>query len=385
MEVNSNDSENEMVNRRDYLGAVGAGSVFTIQPWNLRLSSTGDDVKIPKLVNRHGVQETKTVPRSWYENLQHVKWVQSRLEDRYRETDGVASIGRVRREDTTFGGKHGLKIRIERSKAQLDEELPTEVDGIPIEVTDAPEGQLGSCEGFTRDFSEVPGGVQCEDGDEGEWGTTFVPVSIDGESGRYLMAAGHVFDICAWFDGPEGTPLEQSGDYFGDGTSIHNQGLDYGLFEPVSSSEIPSTSRIKDENGTYKVYAWYGDSAIDDLVSQGKSAYQMGTTTGQTNGTVTGNGLNSGEGCPDLNGEGVEVENKNNNNVAGQGDSGGPVYKYHTDQTGDKVNVIAMFSWYYDANSTPNKYCNGGTRSVGPRVRGASFEAMYAADNVVFY
>lgn len=343
-EADSNSSRTD-VSRRQYLQMSAGG--FTAPFFFDKLS--GDRTRYTEIVTQRdadGVAKTKRVPVSWKRNVDMARRVQSNLQNDLATANGVVDVRRTRSEGT-FDGRNGLQLTVEVDPDRLQRDIPTEVNGIPVETTEHVLGEPLGCGGFTDNINPAKGGIAC-DGDTNDdpsgQGTLCLGVDMDSNSADDLvLTAAHLFsDDCS--SDLEGTDLAQGGNHYGT-VDDWDHSADWAVVDGDDGTfGEESAGKIKDENGVWPVNAWYTKYGLDDLNSNpddNNTVHAMGTSTGLTSGEVTGTGSSKAEdACFDYDGKGVETDIN-----AAQGDSGGPIYTYN--DNGDKAVMVSLINYGY--------------------------------------
>jgi len=356
--------------RREYLkGSAGAVLPFTFSSFQ---SKKTDKIKIVTQKNKDGVEKREEVPRSWYQRVKAVRRAQKALKKRYANTEGIVDIVRSPAEER-FGDKRGLKISVEIDPASFKGTLPSSESGIPVATREVKEGVPLSCDGFTGNINPARGGIACSGEQDG---TLALGVNKSSASADDLvLTASHLWGDCE--EAVVGSSMYQGGNKYGT-VAEHNVDNDWAIVDGADGTfgDEESTGKIRDENGDWPVDAWYNQNGLDNLASsETETVYSMGTTTGQTEGTVKNAGVgNTFSGCVTYDDKGVNCELKN-----AEGDSGGPIYNYNDD--GTKAVMVGMNSWGsgYDGKTS----CRGASDlQVTTEVRGPSFDHLADQFNI---
>lgn len=321
----------------------------------------GDDtVEIVTQRDREGPFKTIAVPSEWDEAVKRSRRVRREIEDSYGDREDVVDVKRTRWEEE-FGGKNGLKVTAVVSSEDAKEDIPDEEDGIEIEVVYVvPEKGPQACQGFTSDIDPAKGGIGCSANEDG---TTTLGVEKDSiDADDLLLTAAHLFEGNCSGD-IRGNELSQGGDHYGV-VEEYDAEEDWAVVVGEDWGE-DSTGEIKDERGVWPVSCWYTRCGIEHLISEEKTVFQMGTTTGQTSGPVGALDSSDGFDCVDFDGNGVECYLTN-----AEGDSGGPIYTY--DEEVDKAVMICISQMWVGEVWT--RSCRGYTDLVeSGTVRGTGF------------
>lgn len=353
----SDETHNTINNsRRKYLKRSVAGALL---PFSFnRFSPQNNTVSVVTQWDQDGIHKQEKVPKAWYEHLQIVRDVQSELKQKYADAPGVKEVARVRGDDK-FGSFRNFNVRITVDSESVGANIPQSVDGVQITTTEQKDGGPTACGGFTGNINPAQGGIGCQ-GDS--YGTLYLGVNKESSNADDLvLTAAHLWGECTSIGGDD---LYQGGDHYGT-VEDYDHRADFATVDGDDGTfgDEESVGEIKDENGDWPVDAWYGDSGIDSLISKGedgRTVYQMGTTTGLTSGVLTANNVgNTWSSCIDYYDNGVQYDIRN-----AEGDSGGPVYTHNSD--GTKAVLVCMNSYGY--SSTGNTIsCRGysGTEYLG--------------------
>ena len=264
----------------------------------------------------------KNVPADWYENLKHA-------EKAYNDAGiwripGVVSC-EVRPGE--YGGRNAI-ITAQVEKSQKDaalEQIPSDVSGVPVEVTVGSNPQLHGCPSGDQG-SDIGGGPKCTTG-SGSYGTLCSPAIKNNE--KHFATAAHLY---------ANTSDESHVYHPGDAKAAigkkeyDNCNLDLYVADPVNGHE----PRMRIEGKSADVVGQYTQDGISDLAANNKNGVKLGANTCETTGQVyTANGYIGpvDKGCSD---RGKQV--KGEWDGAG-GDSGGPTYRYVDI---DEVKILSM-------------------------------------------
>lgn len=187
-----NNNENNVesnTTRRSFLGVVSGGLVLGGQ---MNPGTNDGNAHIVEMIHKEDGEIIEEVPESWIKNVYNVKQAQRKIEEKFLHLPGVKSVGRVRRDDKTFGGKNGLQVEVGINQNEIGTEIPDSIDGVPIRKYEEDVGELLSCDGNTGDYDPVNGGVICT-AENGSTATTSFPVKKDGS--KYMLCSGHQFDV----------------------------------------------------------------------------------------------------------------------------------------------------------------------------------------------
>ena len=357
----SGEGERRNVLRRNLLRGIGSGSlgVSTVAAVEVVGASGGDDtVRIPTLKRGDTVVKSKEVPESWYNHTRDSKNAREKLVEEHLDDPGVESIYSARWSER-FDGKNGLLITAEVDPDTYEDSLPDSKDGIPVRTTAAPDLRLGDC-CHHDDYDPVPGGVAVRTPDD--VGSAGFCVTDSGGDER-LLTVNHLWATC---QDNSGRTLEQHTDAFGE-VDEYDTNADYALVRPTSSEGIDDQVYVN--GGSKRVGGYVPESGLDDLVSSNETCYDTGATTCTTEGTIEGAGLSSpGYQCIDYEDNGVKADI-----VAGDGDSGGPIFTLKTYDGTEYASIIAHCSLFSSDGSVS---CHWGSGEKGSPIYGTAFHHL---------
>lgn len=341
------------------------------------------------------------MPSAWWDHYQHVKNVRESLAKEYVGTEGFSTIG-ITAHPTDYGGKRGFQIKLTVDPTSFDEPVPERRENIPVTVSEeAKEYQPAdsSCGDTPPDCYEnwcfwdnPPGGIPITADNTGYFGTGCCWVERKG--GYYFLTAYHLFDTnfdCSTggagvdaYQPDKSDALHRAGE-----VKWYNINADWALIDGDASHT--RTDQIHDGQSAHEVNGVICDGCMADLVGcDAGSVYQLGTTTGRTEGCITEINVTKSD-CPDLDGYGFTFDAQN-----GEGDSGGPIFvdngswvyiagMYHggkwsgsmCDDDGDGdadrsygsdgIGIAAhrlrnYYDMTFDLNISPSASCNGNCR-----------------------
>jgi hypothetical protein len=359
--IMSDEGERKNVLRRNLLRGIGSGSlgVSTVAAVEVVGASGGDDtVRIPTVKRGDTVVKSKEVPESWYNHTQDSKNAREKLTEEHLDDSGVESIYSARWSEQ-FDGKNGLLIKAEINPDTYEDSLPDSKDGIPVRTTAAPDLQFGNC-CHHDDYDPVHGGVAVQTPDDvGSAG--FCVTDSDGN--ERLLTANHLWGTC---QDNGGRLLKQHTDAFGEVDECDTD-TDYALVRSTSSDGIDNKVYL---NGSLKrVSGYVPPEGLQELVSSNETCYSTGATTCTTQGTIKGEGLDSpGYQCVDYGGSGVKAEI-----VAGEGDSGGPIFATKMIDGKKYATIIAHCSLFSSDGSVG---CHWGSGEKGSPIYGTAFHHL---------
>ncbi|WP_152421554.1 hypothetical protein [Haloferax gibbonsii] len=308
------------------------------------------------------------VPKDWLQHREHAREAKAKLLKQLGDDDNVFSIGLVGQE-TKFGKKKGLKIRVQVQDKLSTASVPTATDDIPVTTEAAPtnHGPAG-CHNSSDESSA--GGGELVGWTNGGWGTATCAVVHDpgGSEEDRLLHCAHVF----WDDCNDA----KNGDITGRGAhrgrnnggtkigevSTYDRKGDYVLIEERNGGSF--MSYIDDNNDYPSVGGRVSETKIDSMAtSSGEDVYNMGVTTGLTTGQIVSSDKSFTFTCMNFHDEGVE----STTNFA-NGDSGSPCYVL---RDGDAYITHVGSYRYYDRDGI--KTCSGDTAQQGNAVGTAGY------------
>lgn len=296
---------------------------------------------------------TKEVPKSWYDHHKTAKQAKETIRKRYAGRDGFERFS-VTSFDHYFGGMRGFAVKVGITSSDLADQLPSEIDGVPVVTEEYKEPVLTACYNDI-DKDDLPGGVIFDGG--GTSGTQFyIDTDGDGSYEQYLMTAAHVTgDECY---NQVGTDVTQKGDTWG---TIIQQSSNTDTVVCEANSGYSVTNEILEQDGTTRFVT--GSVSEDGLGVLVSSTTDTVTKTGDSLGTnsnlVLDENVSTGiSSCVDYNDEGVRVDNN-----GAPGDSGGPIYDI---RDGDAYILSITSGGLYETGDTD---CDGDAildETVGP-------------------
>lgn len=327
---------------KSFAGLVGISGLASLGEANV-------DTKEIVIIKREGeVLKTATVSKEWYRAVKKIRNRVRRLQDTLIDVPGVEWIG------YGFGNNYihdrtRPQFAIGYDPFRLNRELPDHFEGFAVTTQEVRESSpLCVNDG---DFNPVPGGVTVEGtGGYGYAGTSATQVSNPDNQVR-LLTANHLITKCG-------------GD--SDGQVLQQNNRDFGTVEDADGSEdwaivTPNSNFSTDKSvwaGTDErlpISGYYTADGVDNLACYGDgncvTVNSMGTTTGQSFGTVQERGVMRSK-CPSLNGFGVR-----NYMESAKGDSGGLTFNvesFNGQEYAVMINII-------NVGDDRNRYekCNG--------------------------
>lgn len=368
--------------RRNALKALGSGAIVGSGLLTSTAAAKPATVEVPELLSGDTVVEYMQVPKDWYQHTKHARQAKNELADRIRDLPSVFSVALVG-QDATFGGKPGLKIRVQidqRSEPPADGRIPDRVDGIPVSRQPAPasHGPAGCYN--SGDESNVSGG-EVVGWENGGYGTATGTIVHDpsGSQDKRVLHCAHVFwSSCD--DAKSGNIIGRTAERgYGSGSvdigtvSNYNRKGDYVFINNDGTGS--DFFRSIDENDSYpSIAGCISQTKINSMAStSGETVYNMGATTGKTSGQIVASDKSFTFNCMNFHDEGVEATA----NFA-DGDSGGPTYIV---RNGDAYISHVSSYRYYDRKSTTT--CSGNTVQKGNPV-GQSAYWIQNNENIKF-
>lgn len=275
-----------------------------------------------------------------------------------------------------------MRIRCELEERTEPDDLPDELNGIPIEYVRKPPSQdAATCSSnncCVKDFDYAVHGGLFVTPESGNDGVTCCKVDYDGNI--RMMTVAHLWGECG----------ETISGYSGDIIQMCNEGslvdvgqqtfidkdYDVALFDgsylgpnQYFSNEIVTKSDSTTVNG------YVAESGIDKMASDTSfTVYQQGCCTGKTSGPVAASNYNADCSDRDFDGHGVL-----SNPDFGNGDSGGPVW--YTDSNGDSW--LVHLSTRYHCPQTCDQ-CDCSSLESGQQVSGISAYRLHDVYGMTF-
>ncbi|GAA0677649.1 hypothetical protein ACFQDG_05540 [Natronoarchaeum mannanilyticum] len=326
-------SDSDHSSRRRFLQGttVAASSLFGVGQVYGKNIGQPDEIDIPVVVSGDKVVETATVPFKWWQHEQRVIRLQEQLVDRLGDTPGIVSVG-VGTQSSTIGGKKVSHLRVGRdSEADISTNMPTRVDGIPVEVHSPEKTELHSCDDSwddTNTYDPVEGGVRLDGSHSSCCAVRYT--NDDGEILNCLMTDGHSYD-CS-FESIDDT-VEQEGQKIGEIEEIR-PAQDWAIIRLTNDADISFFSN-NIAGSSPKASGYVSQHGLHQLKSNDTKVFNRGAKTTLTNGTITGydKQLPYTSGCEGSN----DYENYVRlTTCTFGGDSGSIHYHEYTNYRGDK-------------------------------------------------
>ncbi|USZ69076.1 hypothetical protein NGM10_04895 [Halorussus salilacus] len=364
----------ENMDRREILSAVGAAGVGTIglstigtaqsDPLSGKFAEIDYALRREKLGDTSSplTMETKEVSKDWYQSLRKAE--QIREQTNFESRSYVTEVDLIPPKHGGSGPKIevGILQNTEKtagpelpSSQKAREEIPAEIDGVPVDVHETGSFELGC---YETDYGEyVPTGAEMEAGYNDTHCTMGAPLHKDGK--MYFSTCQHIF----YKDDPLTRKLynQDEDEAIGDVVDQHCRD-DFVAAEPINGHE--PTYSLADSNGTttdLTIVKQFTKDALQDKIANDENLTKRGITTCETSGKIrSANGYIGyiQDGCSDRNhrlkwGKSGDFDD---------GDSGSIAYQ----QVGhDQVGVAGT--------------CNGRDPAANGRVFGAS--AWWIEDN----
>lgn len=371
----------DSIDRRTALKTAGGVAAGLGGFSHLGVVRGSDLVEIPTVVSGGKVIKTKKVPKQWYNHTKRSHKKVKNVQSNQLSKNGVLAVG-LSRSKSRFGGKKGSQIWIGVDPEGVEGNLPSHVDGLPVETEEIenPEPEYCGDTGYTLLGEPIPGGVVNESdfAEEGHIsGTSCVPVHKNGNT--FMLTASHTWwdsDDPALPDNCEYIRFEKYSQFFepvGEVRRYYPDG-DFALCDSASYDkgfidEIKEETN-QDEDKRPPVGGHYTQEAVEDFKSEGKEIKKKGITTGLQSGEVEGTKIHGqlpehGDGFPDdvtdripycitFGGEGIKCSV----DETSAGDSGGPIYAMDTYLSIDVAVVLGMHSVGFNDTNKPKYDCN---------------------------
>lgn len=298
------------------------------------------------------------VPAAWYDDLQRVRAAKRAHTSDFLNIDGVHSVSLSRVPDKA-GGMNKLRPHVyaDPESANIDvveESVPESIEGFEVFVEKQERPQPDDCDlpcptteldGRTNQPDDVVnGGVMAYD-DADTWsGTMGYPLTKEGNDELRMLSAAHTFNSSSQCDPTHSLYTRRYDDtceFVGHLETIYHPG-DAAIHELSNFSDFTEISNeiwVSTMMGERtRVAGHYSNDAIASHCSVGLPYEQFGTTTGHTEGSlvdcevsVPEDGGTGEYPCLEKD-EGIEYKIE-----AGDGDSGGPVFRYIESSTEDFV------------------------------------------------
>lgn len=316
-------------------------------------ASATEYVEIVTHVQADQPKFTKEVPKSWYDHHKTAKQAKETIRKKYASRDGFKRFS-VTAFDHYFGGKRGFAVNIGITSSDLADQLPSEINGVPVVTEEYGEPIFAACYN-DADADDLPGGVVIED--KGTSGTQFyIDIDGDGSYERHLMTALHLYgDSC--YD-QTGEDIIQKGDTWGT-TTLQSSSTD--TIVGRSNGGYAVTNEVLEPDTTTRTVAGsVSEDGLADLVSSSTDTVtKVGASLGENVNVVADKDVSdSFSSCVDYQNEGVLLDTN-----GAPGDSGGPIYDI---RNGDAY-IVSITSAI--DNPTDNYDCNGNRirkQTIGP-------------------
>lgn len=329
-------SDNDIVvNRRtaikSFSGLAGLAALPT-------LGTASIDTTEIATVKRDGeVLKTATVATEWYEQVQRIRREVKALQKELIDTPGVKFIGYGFSNDYIHD-RTRPEFEVGYDPKLLKTELPERYSDFNIR-TEESEGNEPLCYN-QGDYNPVPGGVTIEGQKDDLWagpGTTGAEVNNPDGNPR-LLTANHLTSSCG-VAAEKGETIYQNGRKFGTVEEAHGD-EDWMIVKPNSDFSTKEVLR-RGDGEELPISGYYTQDGVDDLGCYGdgncRTVQSMGTTTGNTYGTVQQRGVLYDK-CPNMNGYGLRLDME-----SAKGDSGGLSYgweKFNGNEYAVMLNIV---------------------------------------------
>jgi hypothetical protein len=328
-------SEKYKASRRSVIGGIGTG-FFAFKSSGYPLSRRKKRIVVAR--DTQGPVEVEKMSKKWWSHRNHAHEVQDRLLERYKANEGVVGAG-LEATENIVGGKRGFKIIIKLKDSSTGVEVPSAVEGVPIETEIQQERSRLGCYN-DGPYSTLKGGIICaDDPDDIAYATTGPMVKRN--STKYLLSCWHMYD-------------EDSGDYHCediDGDPFYHQDTQYGnvvdsghsndwALVDVDSSNMTDGILTSHDNKVHTISAWFTEAGMDSAESDGRKFHRQGVTSGLTSGYIGNTNVdNTGpESCID---PGYCCTYTID---SASGDSGGPIFAWGKNDP-DKAVLAGWVSW----------------------------------------
>ncbi|WP_396612069.1 hypothetical protein ACH9L7_01945 [Haloferax sp. S1W] len=340
--------------RRKALSTLGAA--VTMSGLGTTVQASESKVDHPMLVSGDNVVKWLSVPADWEQHRKHAIEALGTARDRLGTTPKVVGTELEQSRDR-YGGHNGFQISVILDKddksvqrERVRNNLPEEVDDIPISSRDSAESFAGSCDdqdtvddNCTNNESTdtVQGGQNVGWVEQGN-GTSCCGVKYNGE--QCLLTAAHNFynpGNCSSSDENDliGRVADAAEEEIGEVIEADIKG-DWALIDDSRGGDYPNEIDDNDEFPSVKGHVtkptldhWASDSSNSPCV------YNMGRQTGLTSGKIMNTNANWTAICSNMRNHGV----RSRANFA-DGDSGSPTYHL---EDGDAY-IISVTGYGYD-------------------------------------
>lgn len=297
--TDNDDLNREKVDRREILSAVGAAGVGTIGLSTIGTARgdplSGKFVDIDYALRREKLgdtstpltMETKEVSQDWHRSLRHAEQIREQIDFESRsyvtEVDLIPpkhggsgpkiEVGVLQNPDRTFESELP-------STQEAKENIPAEIDGIPVDVHETGHFELGC---YKTDYGQyVPTGAEMEAGYNNTHCTMGAPLHKNGNS--YFSTCQHIF----YKDDPLTRKLYNQDEDAAIGDVVyHHCRDDFVVAEPINNHK--PTHSLADSNGTTSdltIVKQFTQDALQDKMANDENMTKRGITTCETSGTI---------------------------------------------------------------------------------------------------
>lgn len=197
---NNENSSATSVTRRTALKTSLAGAISLTGAGQVAGHTHNDTVTITTVKAGDTPRVRKQVPADWWEFEMRSEEVQDQLRRQFglvgpkSAVPGIDGVG-IGTLDETISGRQisYLKVYVD-SKESLEVTIPSEVDGVTVEIVETPQVEGDSCN--KSDFDPMPGGVMVGTSSGDYDGTATCQVSrtdSQGNKNYYMLTAAHLF------------------------------------------------------------------------------------------------------------------------------------------------------------------------------------------------
>jgi len=337
--VSEQNQTGDSFNRRSALKLIGTGVTLPSAMGVVSGKKRTDWVEITMLKKDGEPLLTKEVPKKWYKLEQRAEHVQNKILPKFEKKEGVIASA-VTNSDEKIHDWNKPKVQLVVKPNHADIELPNRLAGIQVEKfveDDSPESTCSESD-YQQDFDEVPAGVEITmDGwavSAGWW------VKKDGKD--RLMTCAHIFDEEECGGDAVGTTVRQGGEKFGEISSIYPN-IDVVLVDTSYGGDLQDNIYGISGECVDRV----GRDGLNDIRATGSRVSKAGSSTCNTNGTIT-KIEEYASGCVtntygNYYGVNLDIETD-------EGDSGGPIYYSTWDWVEYNHGLIGLCSYRYGDN-----------------------------------
>lgn len=265
-----------------------------------------------------------------------------------------------------------MKTVVEFQQGTRRPSLPDHVEGIPVEVREAPNVSLTTCD-HRQNSDSVEGGYAFG-ADNGGVSNGTAGWRVYYNSTRYVLTAAHLFG-CSISSGEDALQWTQD---FGETTNHFDSALDYALVEKTNSDVVLGNQAVHDGDS----YQMVGHAEnYEVLMEDNETTYKTGITTGSTTGSISSIDDSRGAGCISIGSDDALTYT----NGQAEGDSGAAAFILDENYWGTERAIITGLCTLGVGPQIGTITCNGVDNEHFPRAGGASAEAIQSDMGSGFY